>query len=54
MREKGEAALEKVEYVEVKGVLDGKELKRVLDEVGTGEWRGSEEAKGGLSPYRPI
>jgi hypothetical protein len=37
MREKGEAALEKVEVVEVKGVLDGEELKRVLDEVGMRE-----------------
>jgi hypothetical protein len=34
LREKGEAAVEKVEFVEVKGVLDGMELKRVLDEVG--------------------
>ncbi len=35
--EKGEAAVEKVEFVEVKGVLDGMELKRVLDEVGMRE-----------------
>jgi hypothetical protein len=37
LREKGEAAVEKVEFVEVKGVLDGMELKRVLDEVGMRE-----------------
>ncbi len=37
LREKGEAALEKVDFVKVKGVLDDKELKRVLEEVGKRE-----------------
>jgi hypothetical protein len=38
--------VEKVEFVEVKGVLDGMELKMVLDEVGMREehsWWGAQE-----------
>ncbi|MFN9978879.1 MAG: hypothetical protein ACK53Y_03135 [bacterium] len=47
LREKGEAALEKVEVVEVKGVLDGEELKRVLEEVGMREEHPDKIAVGG-------